>query len=239
MFKATITNGKLLELISRTAEFVEDGTIQIKQDGLSFVGVDRGMVCAVGWKLNANAFDSYELDEETKMSVNFGQLLTVLKRTSGKSNITLELDKQLKITIVDDYKRFFSIPLLELGEEEIPPIENLEFTTTAEIKADVFANGIEDSEAIGGDSIVFSSDGLKRFFMKTQTDTSSAELDTESRTSLAVAKARYPNEYLKKIAKTKLSETVLISYGEDSPARFTYKNEKAEIWYVLAPRVEE
>jgi hypothetical protein len=239
MFKATITNGKLLELISRTADLVEEGTIQVKKDGLSFIASDRAMVCLVGWKLDATAFESYELSKETKMSIDLEQLLTVLKRATEKSKIVLELDKQLKITIIDDYKRFFTIPLIELGEEELPPINELEFKTTAEIKADIFANGIADSEAIGGDSIVFSSDGLNRFLMKTQTDMSSTELDTESKIALGTAKSRYPNDYLKKIAKTKLSETVVIQYGDDYPCKFTYKNEKAEIYYILAPRVEE
>jgi len=246
MFKATLINGKLLELISRTAELIEEGTIQIKKDGISFVAPDTAMVCVVCWNLSSTAFESYELSEETKMSINLVNLLTVLKRTTGKSKVTLELVGKIKkpqdyiqITILDDYKRFFTQPLIELGEEEMPPINELEFKTTAEIKADVLRDGIEDSEAVGGDSIVFSSGGLKRFLMKTQTDVSSAELDTESRTTLAVANSRYPNEYLKKIAKTKLSETVLISYGDDYPAKFEYKNEKANIFYILAPRVSE
>src|SRR3990170_2238502 len=174
MFKATLADVNLLrDSISTIAELIDEGIFKVEKDSISMVAADRAMVAVVDFKILSTAFEKYEVDKEQAIGMNVGNLLSVLKRASIGDKVSFNLqDAKLEITLENSSKRKFVIPLLDLSQEEIPPIEQLEFTAKAELKPGIIESGIADAEVVA-DSVLFEASPGK-FGMVAEGDVSSA-----------------------------------------------------------------
>ena len=252
MFKATLADVNLLrDPLASIAEIIDEGVFKAGKDGLRFVASDRAMVAVVDFQLMPAAFEKYEAEaeggKEQKLGLNITNLVSVLKRAGAGDKISMELTgAKMQVTIEGASKRRFVVPLLDLGEEEIPPVDQLEFKSKAQIRSDVFLNGVNDAEIIA-DSIIFETTPTK-FLMLAEGDVSRAELELEKGNDALIelnvqgaTRARYALDYLKKIVKAaKITDSVTIEYGEDYPMRLSFSaGDKAKIRFVLAPRVVE
>lgn len=248
MFKATIANPALLtDSISSIAELIDEGLFKVSKEGISLVAADRAMVAVVDFRISSSAFESYELDQDTSIGLNVGNLLSVLKRASGKDKVTLNLqDNRMQVEITNDSKRKFVVPVLDLSQEEVPPVDQLEFTVKSELKPEIIQSGIDDAEIVA-DSVLFHTSPNK-FTMRAEGDVSRAELELESGNASLLSlqsngeiKSRYPLEYLKKMIKAaKIADSVSIQFGQDYPMKLSFKSgDKASLQFVLAPRVSE
>jgi len=248
LLKATLAEPQLLvNSISTIAELIDEGQFKISKNGINLVAADRAMVAVVDFNLSSAAFQNYEVDEEQTIGLNIGNLLSVLKRAAGSDKISLALHgKKLEILIEGSSKRKFTVPLLDLSQEEVPPIDQLEFTALVEIKPDVLQSGVDDAEIIS-DSVVFEL-SPSMFSMRSEGDVSKAELELEKGNQALIniqtdssAKSRYPLDYLKKMMKAaKIADSVLLRFGQDYPMKLEFKSgDKAKLTMILAPRVAE
>ena len=248
MFRATISDVSLLkDSLGCVAEIVDEAVFKISKEGISLKAADRAMVAAVSLNLSAEAFDSFEVDQETNIGVNLENLLSILKRASARDRISLELkDSKLEILLQNSSRRRFTIPLLELSVEEIPQVEQLEFAARANLDSNTFSSGIEDAEIVA-DSVLFEA-SPSTFGMRADGDVSTTELQLEKGEAGLLdlkanerLKARYPLDYLKKMIKgTKLSDTLTLEFGQDYPLKLTFRaGDKCTLSFVLAPRVSE
>ncbi|MEM5802306.1 MAG: proliferating cell nuclear antigen (pcna) [Candidatus Aenigmatarchaeota archaeon] len=250
MFKATISDrGLLVDSIATIAELIDEGIFKITKQGISLIAADRAMVAVVDFKLSASAFDTFELDKEENIGVNISNLLSILKRAGADDKITLNLQDSSKLEIVfkNSSRRKFVLPLIDLAQEEVPPIDQLtEFTANVELRSEILESGIEDAEIIA-DALLFEATG-NRFAMRAEGDISKTELELEKgeeplldlKTDGSV-RARYPLDYLKKMVKaTKIADTVKLQFGQDYPMKLEFKSgDKISLTFVLAPRVSE
>jgi len=247
-FKAVLSNVSLLtDSISTIAELIDEGLFKLGKDGISLVAADRALVAVVDFKILASAFDKYEADEEKSIGLNITNLLSVLKRAGGEDKATLSLqDSKLEIVLENASRRRFVLPLLDLGQEEVPPIDQLEFAFSAELKPSVLQNGIADAEIVA-DSILFFADSSK-FQMHAEGDISSAHLELQRGNQSLIelkgegeVKSRYPLDYLKKIIKAaKIADSVTLRWGQDYPMKLEFKSkDKITLNAILAPRVSE
>lgn len=248
MFKAMLADiGLLRDSLSSIAEIIDEGIFKISKDGISLIAADRAMVAVVDFGLSASAFEKYDLDKDQAIGLNLANLLSVLKRAGGEDKVTLNLqDAKLEVILENSSRRRFVVPLIDISQEEIPPIGQLEFTTKSEIRSDVLQSGIEDAEIVA-DSILFETSS-SRFVMKAEGDVSRAELELEKGNEALIeiksegeVRARYPLDYLKKMIKSaKIADSVSIEFGQDYPMRLGFKSgDKASLSFVLAPRVSE
>lgn len=248
MFKATIVDANLLvNSIATIAELIDEGIFNIDKKGISLIAADRAMVSVVNFKISANAFEKYEIDKDYSIGINITNLISVLKRASSGDKITLNLqDAKLEVIMENSFKRRFVLPLLDLNKEEVPPIDQLEFTAKVQINPEVVRSGIEDAEVIA-DSVLFEGKDDK-FNMRAEGDVSFTQLElergNEALTELKVTgevRARYPLEYLKKMIKaSKIADSMTIEWGRDYPMKLVFKaGDKASLSFVLAPRVIE
>lgn len=248
MFKATLSDVSLLrDSISTIAELIDEGIFKLSKEGISLIAADRAMVAVVDFKILSTVFEKYEIDKEHSIGLNIGNFLSVIKRAGSGDKLTLNLqDAKLEIIIQNSYRRRFVIPLLDISEEEIPPIEQLEFSAKAEIKPEIIESGIADAEVVA-DAILFEGTPSK-FGMKAEGDISSAQLElekgNEALLELKVSgeiRARYPLDYLKKMIKAaKIADSVTLEWGQDYPMKLEFKaTDKASLVMILAPRVIE
>jgi len=248
MFKATLGKVSLLtDSIATIAELIEEGIFKIDKSGISLVAADRAMVAVVDFKISSSAFDKYDIDKDHAVGLNIVNLLSVLKRSSAGDRATLDLkDSKLEIVLENASRRRFVIPILDLSKEEIPPIDQLEFGTSATLKPHVLQSGIDDAEVVS-DSVLFEA-SQNRFLMKAEGDISSAQLELEKGSESlidmkvdGVVRARYPVDYLKKIVKAaKIADSVSLEWGQDYPMKLAFKAaDKIYLSFILAPRVSE
>jgi proliferating cell nuclear antigen len=249
MFKATLTKPSLLtDSISTIAELIDEGIFKISKEGMSLVAADRAMVAVIDFFLSASAFEKYEVEKGQNIGLNVSNLLSVLKRATGSDKVTINLqDNKLEVLIEGKSKRRFVIPLLDISPEEIPPVDQLEFTSQVGMRPEILQSGVEDAEIVS-DSVVFET-SPDSFLMRAEGDISKAELELKSGDealleikSSGSIKARYPLEYLKKMIKAaKLSDVVTIRYAQDYPMKMEFKSsdKKVSLCFVLAPRVSE
>jgi len=248
MFKAVISDSSLLrDSVATIGELIDEGVFKINKNGLSLIAADRAMVAVVDFKLPATVFDEFNVDKEVTIALNISNLVSVLKRTRTKDKLVMELkDNKLEITMKNSSTRRFTVPLLDISQEEIPPIDQLEFKARARIKADILKNGIEDADIVS-DSIVFEASENK-FSMKASGDISSTELTLEKGDEALLdletkeeIRSRYPLDYLKKMIKaSKLANDVVLRWSKDYPMRMDFTSvDKVGLSFILAPRVSE
>lgn len=248
MFKTTLSEVNLLkDPISSMAEIIDEGLFKVTKEGISFVASDRAMVSVVDFFISSSAFEKYEIDNDQMIGLNVANLLSVIKRAGNGDKITLEVvDSKLQIFIEGSSKRKFMVPMLEIREEEIPPVDKLEFASKVELKSDVLQNGVSDAEIIG-DSVILGTSPTK-FLMTAEGDLNRAELELSKGddslldiSSSGDSKSRYALDYLKKMVKaSKLSDSVIVEHGTDYPLRLVFKSgDKVRLSYILAPRVTD
>lgn len=248
MFKATLADVSVLrDSISSIAELIDEGVFKISDTGISFVAADRAMVSVVDFRIASSAFEKYELDKDESVGLNISNLFSILKRAGAGDKLNIDLqNNRLVMTLTGSSRRRFQVPIVDIREEEIPPIGQLEFKSRIKMKPEVLQNGIADAEIIG-DSVIIEA-GADRFGMVAEGDVSKAELElsrgNEALIELAVTgniKSRYALDYLKKMAKAaKIADTVSIEYGQDYPMKMGFAaGDKVSLNFILAPRVTE
>lgn len=248
MFKATIADMRLLtDSISTIAEIIDEGIFKLSKDGISLIASDRAMVAVVDFKISSSAFESFELDKEQTMGLDVRNFLSVLKRAGAGDKATFTLqESKLEIVLKDSGKRRFVLPLLELSQEEIPAIDQLEFSSKVELSTDIIQSGIADAEVVA-DSVIFDVNAAS-FSMKAEGDISSTQLELEKGDKALLqlkadgsVRARYPLDYLKKMVKAaKIASSVVLEWGQDYPIKMSFKSgDKASLSFILAPRVSE
>ena len=248
MFKATLKEVSLLRnSIATIGELIDEGIFKIEKDGISMIAADRAMVAVVDFKILSKAFEKYDIDKEQSIGMSVGNLLSVLKRAGAGDKISFNLqDAKLEIVLENSSRRRFVIPLLDLSQEEVPPIDQLEFTAKAQINPEIIESGIADAEVVA-DSVLFEGNDGK-FGMRAEGDVSSAHLELERGNEALMelktdgdVKARYPLSYLRKMLKAaKISDSVTLEWGQDYPMKLGFKAaDKVNLEMILAPRVIE
>jgi len=247
MFNAKIQNSKIIkDSMDIISQIIDEGLFKISRDGIKLVATDRAMIAVIDFNLSSSNFEKYECDNEISVGLNLLNFLSVLKRSSGPMEMKVNTEEnRFDITLLGNSTRKFSIPLIEISAEEIPPITQLEFPASVEIKSNVVEDGISDADIIA-DSIVFEVDESS-MKMRAEGDNNKTELNVDkSNESLlniqsgGLVKSRYPIEYLKKFIKgSKISDTTIINIGNDHPMKIELKGDNVYLAMVLAPRVED
>lgn len=248
MFKGTISDVNVFkDSITAIGELIDEGVFKLNKNGMSLLAADRAMVSVVDFKLPATVFESYKLEKNQTLGVNISNFVSVIKRVKPKDKLSFELKgNTLEVMMINGSSRRFVVPLLDIKEEDIPPIDQLSFKVNARLKVDVLKSGVEDADVVA-DTIIFEA-SKDKMVMKASGDVSSAELSLkkgdESLLKFKVdeeVKSRYPLDYLKKMVKaSKLSDEASISWSKDYPLKLGFKDvDKVEMNFILAPRVQD
>lgn len=247
MFRAVLSNVSLFkDSLTAIAQIIDEAIFKFKPEGIELVAADRAKVAAVDFKISKEAFDEYECEKEINVGLNLDNLLKVVKRIKKTEDMEIKINEEenrVEIIAKGRSTRTFALPILDLSEEELPPIEKLQFSAKVEIETEIVEEGIDDANTIA-DSVVFQITS-SQFVMLAEGDSSKVELkvDNSQDPSLTLegeAKARYPVDYLKKFMKaSKLSDRIVISFGTDYPMKLEFNTDSVYLAFILAPRVEE
>ncbi len=250
MFKAELEEVGLIQDSMKTiSDLISEGLFQLTEDGLKLVAADPAMVALVDFKIEKDVFETYELDEEDKVGLNLENLYSILRRANSGDTITLELEEdesKFHIKMENGSTRNFSLPILNLSEDDIPDTESLnQFNVDADLETAVLESAIKDAMVVG-DSVTVSADDSS-IKIVAEGDQSNVDFtiteDSEGVMEIdgSEASSMFSLDYLSSMVKAKkLSDTVELRLGDDFPMRLNFEvPEKARLSFVLAPRIEE
>ena len=249
MFKAELEEVSLIKDSMKTvSDLISEGLFQLTEDGVKLIAADPAMVALVDFKLEEDVFEDYELEEETKVGLNLENFYSILRRANSDDTITLSVQEegsQFEIKMENSSTRNFSLPILNLSEDDIPSTDNLDFNVTAELETRVLENAIKDALVVG-DSVTVSSNG-SHLKIAAEGDQSNVDFTIEEGSEGIMeiegteASSMFSLDYLNSmVGAKKISDVMELRLGDDSPARLNFEvPEKARLSFVLAPRIEE
>ncbi len=234
--------------IGAISNLIEEVDLEFKEDGVEMRAMDPSHVALVDFRLPKEVFEEYDVEESRKLGIDLEEMDKVMSRASKNDEFILKFDEEggrLKLRFEGDSTRRFSLPLLDLKEEELPQ-PDLDFTASVKVSAGAVSDGLKDSELVG-DNIRVNISG-DTFLMGTESDTGSAEMELskgdESLKEIDVdetSEAMYNIEYLQDMIKAASSKDVIeINHGTELPIQiiFPIANEKGRLEFLLAPRIE-
>lgn len=248
MFEAEIEDPKILkDSMQVISNLISEGIFQIKKEGIELIASDPAMVALVDFKVLKEAFSDFDIEEEEKIGLNIEDFYSILRRASSSDTISLSVSDSSKLSIVieNESKRKFSLPLLNLDEDDIPDTGDLDFNVIADIKSSALSDGVGDASVIG-DSVTFESDG-EGITIKAESSSSDVKFNISQDSDAMLdlkgdeAKSMFSLDYLSKIIKAeKLSDTVKVQLGKEYPMRMDFRvPDTLELGFILAPRIEE
>lgn len=242
--KLTLAEPKILkESMAIISELVTETRIQVNQDYLELIAMDPANVAMIIFKMPANSFAEYSIEEEEILSINLNNLKQILRRTKNSDVLTLEkTENKLKIVMKDKSTRTFYLPLLEL-EDRKQKIPSLDFKSIVELPSSALSEAIDDVDVVS-ESVTLSTQDTK-FKVSASGDLTKADVEMPADEEVQIKttenhKSKYSTEYLKKMmAGTKISDRVTVKFSNDYPLHLEFlEKDKVSLSFILAPRVD-
>lgn len=224
------------EVIGIISELVSEIKLKFNSDGLQIIAIDPTNAALLLFKLPAAAFSHYEVAGEEIIGISLDDFKQVLRRGRQES-LSLATKEERLLVNFGEAKKSFVLSLINIEEEERKEPE-LKFTASLKIDSSRFQEAVEDCSVVS-DSILF---GLseKGFVLDAKSSLHEASVKLLSDAFPENVKSRYSLDYLQKMVKAaRLADDVKIQFSDDYPLKLQYASpEKAELSFILAPRVE-
>lgn len=234
--------------IGAISNLIDEADLEFKEDMVVMTAMDPSHIALVDFQLSAEAFEEYDVGGTKKLGVDLVEMDKIMSRAKKNDEFILEFNEdenRLKLEFRSDSTRRFSLPLLELKDEEIPE-PDLDFTASAKVSAGVISDALKDA-ALVNDNIRFELEEGS-FLMGIESDTGSAEMElSEGDEGLQELKAEESTEamynigYLDDMIKAASSNDIVeINHGRDLPIQMIFKIASGEgrLKFLLAPRIE-
>jgi len=148
----------------------------------------------------------------------------------------------LKIILKGNTKRTYYLPLISEEMDELPEPE-LSFDNKITLDTKTFKEIIENIDLVADNTTIESKED--KIFFKGSDNLSEVviELDknNESVIEFKVEKpaiAMYGNDYLKKIAKLKITPFVELNFSNEYPLQILFKDDYKNVKFIVAPKLE-
>lgn len=234
--------------VGAISNLIDEADFEFKEDGVEMRAMDPSHVALADFRLPSKAFEEYDVEKSRKLGIDLTEMDKIMSRAKKDDEFVLEFNEEegrLKLRFQGDSTRRFSLPLLELEEEEFPE-PDLDFTASVKVTAGVVSDGLKDT-ALVGENVRFKITDDK-FLMGMESDTGSAEMElSEGAGGLQEldveesSEAMYNIGYLDDMIKAASSNDVIeINHSTDIPIQmiFPIADGKGRLTFLLAPRIE-
>jgi proliferating cell nuclear antigen len=221
--------------------------------GLNLTAMDESHICLMHMVLPKDLFDGFECDEEAKMGINLEDLVKIMKRAGASDAIEFKHQsdsEKFQVQMKGRGTRTFSLRLVDIDEEKIPPTAELDVDFDARVTLDVgiLEEAIKDAEIyqdtlevkVTEEGLYFSAEGevgdIQYQLDRDHLEDANIKQDGRGVFSLA---------FLKNIMKiSTISDKVTLHIANNAPLKFEFEiagngDAKGKVTYFLAPRVEE
>ena len=239
MLEATI-NKTIRNVLLTAGQLVDEIRIVATEGGLRISAMDESHIALTSIQIPQKAFSKYvfktpEGVNEEIIGVNIDDLSKIFKR-AGNEDITIlhkDDDVRLGIWIESSPRRKFTLNLVEVGEDKVPPSSeiNVDFAVTLTIPITWITETIKDAKMFGDVLEFIYAKKVFRLQSKTPVGDLEVEIPHEQIPQITPvegegnAKVMFSLGMLEKIftnASFTPDLTVDISLADEAPARFTF-----------------
>ena len=253
-FTLKLENSRILKGIVETlASIIDETEFRVTPKEFTISAMDPSRICLLKLSIKKGDFDEYKCNKDSKVGLNLDDLDKILKRSAANDSVEIDFDeKDQKIRIKMQREgtsrtRTFSLAQLDIDMEEIPMdnLLNIEYPSKWVIDPDFLVEAIKDAEiyseilnmkSVEDQGLIFSSSG------QIGEMNYELELDELIETDInGTSSGAYSLTFLKAILKiASITEKLEISLKTDHPLKMFFNLlEGGELFYFLAPRVEE
>ncbi|RLF40379.1 MAG: proliferating cell nuclear antigen (pcna) [Thermoplasmata archaeon] len=245
MFQAKIKADFIRTVIDATAILVDEAKFKLTSDGIYGRTVDPAHVGMIDFKLDKEAFDEYECDEDTEIGVDLEKLKSILRIATGEETISFTYAKDEGRMTVNLGNLTRKLALLDVSEMADTKIPSLELPAEIGVPITEIWQAIRAAEAISDHIKLIADPESFQMIAEGDTDVVELKLTKDQLYTLKCGekvKSMFPLDYLSdmiKIAKGKTDEGTL-NLGNNFPLKLSLDmaNGTIKIVYLLAPRIE-
>lgn len=254
MFAATFADpAPWVAIVNAVGAVLDEGTILVTEKGIFISGYDLSRVCYLHLKLSDALFTKYSCVEDTRLAVQFGDMVKVLKRLSADDRLSVRHKKDSNSLVFimarGKRKRAFRLSLgIPASEEETKsPVEALVDAydlVPLDFAPAILVEAIKDAEIFAQDLDFLISENVLTLYA--QGDTGELEYEIPIEYEGEDVSSGYMLSYLKKIMQIHaVASSMAFETGDQIPALVSFDLEATDgteigsLLYVLAPRVKE
>lgn len=223
--------------IDAISSFISEGNFRFNDQGVSLKAVDPSQIVLVNFLMQKNAFEKFNI-EPSFVGLDLVELDKIMARALPQDKMTLKLnDSELLLRLDGDISRSFSLPLLDVSEEDVK-MPSHSFDASIEINARILKEALKDASLFGS-SVVFR---IKEGEMRIEARGSSGTLHTVAKQAKSISiktdkevVSKYSLSFLQNIIKDADQEQkILLQMKSDAPMRVSYKIGPASLEFYLA-----
>jgi len=242
MFRVKIKADFLRNVVDATSILVDEVKLHFTPDYLFARAVDPAHVGMVDFRLKPDAFEEYDVDEDTEIAIDLEKLRGILKLPSTEDAVSLSYEEEGRLVaqIGNLTRRMGLLDASSITDTKIP---SLDLSTEVIVKTSELSKGVKASEAIS-DHIALSADpdGFE-LSAKGDTDTVTLKIPKSQLISLKCkepVKSLFSLDYFSDMIKSARSDEMKLYLGNDYPVKmiFHIAEGNGEVSYLLAPRIE-
>lgn len=246
MFKAIFSEGKIWkDVIESISVLVDEGVFIAGPNGIRLRAMDPSRVAMVDLELPPSAFESYQCDNEVPIGVDFDDIKSIVRRAKSDEKMELEIaEARLRIKLIGKSTRTFSMPLLDLGKEELS-VPRIAFSVSTRLLASALEDAIKDAEVVSDFIKIIAENDLLKIVASGDRGEVEVEITKDSGELLSMelkepSHALYSLNYLKKMmVASDLSDVCTLMFSTDMPLRLDFNMAMGgKVTYYLAPRME-
>jgi len=242
MFQVTIKTDYLRSVVDATSILVDEMKLNFTPDQAYARAVDPAHVGMINFKLKAEAFEDYKVENDVVVAVDLDKLKSMLKLPSTEDCISLLYEDEGRLVVhMGNLTRNMS--LLDTADMADTKIPSLELGTEIVVNTAEVYKGVKASEAVS-DHIVLSADP-KGFELSAKGDTDTVSLKISKKELISLkckepVRSLFSLDYFSDMIKSTKSTELKIFLGNDYPVKifFDIADGKGEVAYLLAPRIE-
>jgi proliferating cell nuclear antigen len=255
-FSAKMQDSKVMKgIIDAISAIIDETYFKANIDGLNLTAMDESHICLMHMTLPKELFDGFECDGEAKLGINLEDLVKIMNRAGKDDSIEFKHptdSEKIQVLMKGAGTRAFSLRLVDIDEEKIPPTTELDVDFDAKITVDsnILEQAIKDAEIYQDTlEVKVTQEGL-HFSAEGEVGDVSNDIDRDHLDDLNVkqdSRGVFSLAFLKNIMKmSALSQKVTLNVANNAPLRFDFEFSgsdnsyaKGKVTYFLAPRVEE
>ncbi len=224
--------------IDAISSFINEGNFRFNDNGVSLKATNPSQVVLVNFLMQKNAFDKFEL-EPSFVGLDIVELNKIMSRALPNDTLLIKLsDNEMKLNLEGAISRSFSLPLLDVSEEEIK-MPSQEFDASVEINARILKEALKDASLFGSSVVLRVKEGQLSIEARGSSGTLHSVAKQQAKNLIIKSKgevvSKYSLTFLQNIIKEANSDQkVLLQLKNDAPMRVSYKIGPAEIEFFLA-----
>lgn len=235
-------------IIAALSTMVDEAAFIFTPGGVRMRAMDPSRIAMVDFEMPSTSFEEYECDTEARAGVNLDQFNKVVKRAASGERLELEFkpeEGRLRVKFKGRVTRGFAIPLLDLGQEELPT-PRISFNVQARLLADAVEDALKDAELVSDHVKIQATPDNLVFYASSDKGESSTTFSKDGGALLELnvkepSRAMYSLSYLTDMMKAAGAADIMeLQFSTNIPLTLIFDLPGGgKIQYWLAPRLEE